>query len=152
MKRALILIVVVIFTAVLSAKNASRNRLGILLRMESVPCSAAEANGFGKVLFGAPTPAPVPEERLCQEYVLLSEGLYYRIRSKSRKHPVLLPIGEQAQFRLHRDRMLVQVEDFDSKPYEFSVLAIVPENHGGRFMQQSVEKKDLSEPLQETLQ
>jgi hypothetical protein len=150
MKRALI--VVVIFTAVLSAKNASRNRLGILLRMESVPCSAAEASAFSKVLFGAPMPAPVPDERLCQEYVLRSEGLYYRIRSRDRKHPVLLPIGEQAQFRLHRDRMLLQVEDFDSKPYEFSVLAIVPESHGDPFMQQSVEKKYLSEPLQETVQ
>ena len=150
MKRALI--VVVIFTAVLSAKNASRNRRGVLLRMESVPCSAAEASGFSKALLGAPMPAPLQDERLCQEYVLRSEGLYYRIRSRDRKHPVLLPIGEQAQFRLHRDRMLLQVEDFDSKAYEFSVLAIVPENHGERFVQQSVEKKDSSEPLHETLQ
>ena len=152
MKRALI--VVVLCTAVLHAKNASRNRLGVLLRMESVPCGVAEASGFSKALLGAPVPAQAPaqDDRLCQEYVLRSEGLYYRIRSRDRKHPVLLPIGEQAQFHLHRDRMLLQVEDFDSKPYEFSVLAIVPENHGGRFQRQPVENKDSSEPLQETLQ
>jgi hypothetical protein len=150
MKRALI--VVVIFTSVLGAKNASRNRLGVLLRMESVPCGALEASAFSKALLGAPTPAPVQDERLCQEYVLRSEGLYYRIRSRDRKHPVLLPIGEQAQFHLHRDRMLLQVEDFDSKEYEFSVLAIVPENHVERFRQHPVENKDSSEPLQETLQ
>jgi hypothetical protein len=150
MKRALI--VVVMCTAVLNAKNASRNRLGVLLRMESVPCGVAEASGFSKALLGAPTPAPMQDDRLCQEYVLRSEGLYYRIRSRDRKHPVLLPIGEQAQFHLHRDRMLVQVEDFDSKAYEFSVLAIVPENHGGRLREQPVENKESSEPLQETLQ
>ena len=150
MKRALI--VVVIFTSVLGAKNASRNRLGVLLRMESVPCGAIEASGFSKALLGAPAPAPLQDDRLCQEYVLRSEGLYYRIRSRDRRHPVLLPIGEQAQFHLHRDRMLLQVEDFDSKTYEFSVLAIVPENHGERFRQQWVENKDSSEPLQETLQ
>jgi hypothetical protein len=150
MKRALM--VVVMCTAVLNAKNASRNRLGVLLRMESVPCGAVEASGFSKALLGAPTPAPVQEDRLCQEYVLRSEGLYYRIRSRDRKHPVLLPIGEQAQFHLHRDRMLLQVEDFDSKAYEFTVLAIVPENHGERSRQQPAENKDSSEPLQETLQ
>ncbi|HYU47686.1 MAG TPA: hypothetical protein VEK84_16110 [Terriglobales bacterium] len=150
MKRALM--VVVMCTAVLNAKNASRNRLGVLLRMESVPCGVAEASGFSKALLGAPTPAPMQDGRLCQEYVLRSEGLYYRIRSRDRKHPVLLPIGEQAQFHLHRDRMLLQVEDFDSKAYEFTVLAIVPENHGERLRQQPVENKDSSEPLQETLQ
>lgn len=150
MKR--VLIVVVMCTAVLSAKNASRNRLGVLLRMESVPCGAVEASGFSKAVLGAPAPAPVQDDRLCQEYVLRSEGLYYRIRSRDRKHPVLLPIGEQAQFRLHRDRMLLQVEDFDSKSYEFTVLAIVPENHGDCFRQQTVETKDSSDPLQETLQ
>lgn len=150
MKR--VLIVVVMCTAVLSAKNASRNRLGVLLRMESVPCGAVEASAFSKAVLGAPVPAPVQDDRLCQEYVLRSEGLYYRIRSRDRKHPVLLPIGEQAQFRLHRDRMLLQVEDFDSKSYEFTVLAIVPEKHGDRFRQQTVENKDSSDPLQETLQ
>jgi len=31
-----------------------------------------------------------------------------------------LPIGEQAQFHLHQDRMLLQVEDFDSKAYELN--------------------------------
>ena len=150
MKR--VLIVVVMCTAVLSARNASRNRLGVLLRMESVPCGAVEASAFSKAVLGAPAPVPVQDDRLCQEYVLRSEGLYYRIRSRDRKHPVLLPIGEQAQFRLHRDRMLLQVEDFDSKSYEFTVLAIVPEKHGDRFRQQTVENKDPSDPLQETLQ
>jgi hypothetical protein len=150
MKRALM--VIVMFTAVLNAKNASRNRLGVLLRMESVPCGVVEASTFSKALLGAPAPAPAQEDRLCQEYVLRSEGLYYRIRSRDRRHPVLLPIGEQAQFHLHRDRMLLQVEDFDSKAYEFTVLAIVPEYHGERSRQQPVENKDSSEPLQETLQ
>ena len=152
MKR--VLLVVVLFTAVLYAKNASRSRLGVLLRMESVPCGAAEASAFSKVMLGAPTPGqtPMQDDRLCQEYVLRSEGLYYRIRSRDRKHPVLLPVGEQAQFHLHRDRMLLQVEDFDSKAFEFTVLAIVPESHGERFRQQPVDNRDSSEPLQETLQ
>ena len=90
MKRALI--VVVLFTAVLNAKNASRNRLGVLLRMESVPCGAVEASGFSKALLGAPAPMPVQDDRLCQEYVLRSEGLYYRIRSRDGR-PAAWAIG-----------------------------------------------------------
>jgi hypothetical protein len=150
MKRALI--VIVMCTALLNAKNASRNRTGILLRMESVPCGIVEPGIFSKAMLGAPVPAPVQDDRLCQEYVLRSEGLYYRIRSRDRKHAVLLPIVEQAQFHLHRDRLLLQVEDPESKSYEFSVLAIVPEQHWDRLRQQPVENKDSSPPLQETLQ
>ena len=150
MKHAVL--VIVMLTTVLNAKNASRNRLGVLLRMQSVPCGAAEASTFSKAIFGAAASAPAQDDRFCQEYILRSEGLYYRIRSRDRKHPVLLPIGEQAQFYLRRDRMLLQVEDFDSKAYEFSVLAIVPENHGDRLRQQPLESKDPSEPLQETPQ
>jgi hypothetical protein len=136
----------------LNAKNASRNRLGVLLRMDSVPCGAVEAGAISKALLGAPVPAPMQDDRLCQEYILRSEGLYYRIRSRDRKHPVLLPIGEQAQFHLHRDRMLLQVEDLDSKVYEFSVLAIVPENHGERLRRQTEQSKDSPDPIEETLQ
>jgi len=48
------------------------------------------------------------EEVLCQEYVLQTERLIYRIRPRDQKHPALLPIGEQAQFRMNKDRMVLR--------------------------------------------
>ncbi len=52
---------------------------------------------------------------LCQEYLLQSDTVIYRIRPVDEKHPVLLPVGQTAQFRIHKDKMLLQVEDADDK-------------------------------------
>ena len=127
------LVVIMMCAAALAAKNVPRNHKGELLSMVSVPCGPAETSALGNALMGAPQ-VQIQEERLCTEYILHSEGLYYRIRSKDRKHPVLLPIGEQAQFHLEKSYMLLQVEDFDQEVYQFSVLAIIPENHATGFL------------------
>jgi len=61
---------------------------------------------------------------LCQEYVLQSDTVIYRIRPRDEKHPVLLPVGQQTQFRIQRDKMLLQVEDLDAKEREYSVVSM----------------------------
>jgi hypothetical protein len=38
----------------------------------------------------------------------------YRIRPRDDKHPVLLPVGEKAQFRIQKDKML-RLEHADDK-------------------------------------
>ena len=52
--------------------------------------------------------------------------LIYRIRPRDEKHPVLLPVGEKAQFRIHKDKMLLRVEDADGKEREYSVVSMTP--------------------------
>jgi len=66
------------------------------------------------------------KELLCQEYVLETSKVMYRIRPKDDKHPVLLPIGEKAQFRLDKDKMLLRVEDMDDKEREYIVVSMSP--------------------------
>jgi hypothetical protein len=39
---------------------------------------------------------------------------------------VLLPVGQKAQFRIQKDKMLLQVEDVDSKEREYSVVSMTP--------------------------
>lgn len=53
-----------------------------------------------------------------------SDKVIYRVRPKDDKHPVLLPIGEKAQFRLEKDKMLLRVEDLDDKEREYIVLSM----------------------------
>ena len=133
MKRVLPFLVIVagiICASLAEAKGGRHSHIGQLLRMETVRCGPDDVGGLSKAIFGGQVPVPAQEERLCPEYILQSEGLYYRIRPKDHKHPPLLPIGEQAQFRFQKDRLLLQIEDFDDQTYEFSVLAIIPENHG----------------------
>ena len=66
------------------------------------------------------------QELLCQEYVLQTEKVVYRIRPRDEKHPMLLPVGEQAQFRLQKDKMLLRVESHDSKEREYIVVSMTP--------------------------
>src|SRR5258708_1032870 len=67
------------------------------------------------------------EEMLGEEYVLQGERVVYRIRPKDDKHPVLLPIGETAQFRIHKDKLVLRVaEGADDKEREYIVVSMTP--------------------------
>ena len=37
-----------------------------------------------------------------------------------------LAVGQTAQFRIHKDKMLLQVEDSDNKEREYSVVSMTP--------------------------
>jgi len=63
---------------------------------------------------------------LCQEYLLQSDTVIYRIRPRDDKRPVLLPVGEKAQFRIQKDKMLLRVEDLDDKEREYNVVSMTP--------------------------
>ena len=52
--------------------------------------------------------------------------MIYRIRPWDEKHPVLLPVGQKGQFRVQKDKMLLQVEDGDRKEREYSVVSMTP--------------------------
>ena len=49
-----------------------------------------------------------------------------RSRIPTRKHPVLLPVGEPAQSRLQKDKMLPRIEDGDGKQREYVGLSMTP--------------------------
>ena len=65
---------------------------------------------------------------LCQEYVLQTDAVVYRLRPRDDKHPVLLPIGGHAQFRLDKDKMVLRVEDLDNKDRDYVVVSMAPRN------------------------
>jgi hypothetical protein len=59
-------------------------------------------------------------------YTLQTDRLIFRIRAKNEKHPALLPIGETAQFRLHKDRLLLRIRKADGKGREYIVVSMRP--------------------------
>ena len=101
---------------------------GKLLRMDSAPCGMDQKNGKSITgeLIGTDSAHMKTKELLCQEYVLETSKVMYRIRPKDDKHPALLPIGEKAQFRLDKDKMLLRVEDMDDKEREYIVVSMSP--------------------------
>lgn len=107
-------------------KDPKAYQTGKVLRMDSVQCGVDEQDGksFAGEIIGTDSGHKKTQELLCQEYTLQAEKVIYRIRPKDTKHPVLLPVGERAQFRLEKDKLLLRVEDLDSKEREYIVVTM----------------------------
>lgn len=116
------------FASAAFAKDPKPYQTGKLMQMDSVQCGMAEkdAKSFAGEMLGTDSGSKKTQEVLCQEYVLQAERVIYRIRPRDEKHPVLLPVGERAQFRLQKDKMILRVEDIDSKEREFIVVSMTP--------------------------
>jgi len=110
------------------AKEHKPYQTGKLLQMDSVECGVDEKDGksFAGEMLGTDSGHKKTHELLCQEYILESAHVIYHIRPKDDKHPVLLPVGEQAQFRLEKDKMILRVEDLDDKDREYIVVSMTP--------------------------
>jgi hypothetical protein len=128
MRSGIPLIVLLGLAAAAYAKEPRHYQSGKLLQMNSVPCGMAErdAKTLSGELLGTDSSHKKTEEVLCQEYVLESETVTYRIRPKDDKHPVLLPVGQHAQFFLEKDKMKLRVEDLDDKDREYVVVSMMP--------------------------
>jgi len=114
------------------AKDAPAYEKGVLLQMDSSSCGYAEKDGktVAGEIFGTDGQHKNTKVVLCQEYVLQTERITYRIRPKDDKHPVLLPVGETAQFRIHKDKLLLRVPEADGKEREYLVLSMTPRSDG----------------------
>ena len=119
---------VVLLASVAYAKEPKPHQSGKLLQMDSVACGVDENSGksFAGEMLGTDSAHKKTHELLCQEYVLQSERVIYRIRPRDEKHPVLLPVGERAQFRMEKDKMILRVEDLDNKDREYVVVSMTP--------------------------
>jgi len=117
-----------LLAGVCAAKEHDDYQKGTLLRMDSVGCGMQEKGGKSITgeLIGTDSQNKKTKEVLCQEYVLQAERVIYRIRPTDEKHPALLPIGETAQFRLHKDKLILKVAEADSKEREYIVVSMTP--------------------------
>ena len=124
------MVAILVFAAAMGvqAKDAPAYEKGVLMQMESSSCGYAEKDGktVAGQIFGTDGQHKNTKEVLCQEYVLQAERVTYRIRPKDDKHPVLLPVGETAQFRIHKDKLLLRVPEADGKEREYLVLSMTP--------------------------
>jgi hypothetical protein len=116
-----------LFAGVCSAKEHDYQK-GTLLRMDSSSCGSQEKGSktmAGEIL-GTDGQHKKTQELLCQEYILQSDHVIYRIRPKDDKHPELLPIGEIAQFRISKDKLILRVPELNDKEREYIVVSMTP--------------------------
>jgi hypothetical protein len=108
------------------AKNPPSYDKGTLLSMDSSMCGTAEKGSktVAGELLGTDGEHKNTEQVLCQEYVLQGVRIVYHIRPKDTKHPILLPVGEAVQYRVHQDKMYVLDRENDPKEREYAVISM----------------------------
>jgi len=110
------------------ARDPRAPQSGTLLQMDSVECGTDQksAKSLTGEIIGTDSAHQKMHTLLCQEYLLQTERIIYRIRPRDDKHPALLPVGEKAQFHIEKDHMKLRVEDLDDKEREYVVVSMTP--------------------------
>jgi Flp pilus assembly protein TadD len=126
----LLLSAALVLTSRVSFPEAQENysETGTLTEMQAVPCGS-QARGFtgiGGLLATAGVERVNSKDKLCQEYVLRTSYLEYRIRPMDDKDAALLPVGEKSRFRIKKDRVLLSVPEGDGKVREYKVVGVKP--------------------------
>jgi len=128
MKRLIFACLIFSVAGTAQAKDKPVYEKGVLMQMDSSSCGYAEKDGktIAGEIFGTDGQHKNTKVVLCQEYVLKSDRVIYRIRPKDEKHPALLPVGETAEFRIHKDKMILRVPESDGKEREYIVVSMSP--------------------------
>ena len=113
-------------------KKKKGDERGMLERMEAVPCGAKQRGftGIGSIFASAGIEAVNSEERLCPQYLVRTDEMEYHIRPLDKKHPVILPVGQEGEFKIKKDRMYLKVPDGDHKKRPYQVVAMKPVETG----------------------
>jgi hypothetical protein len=127
MRSKLILCVLLGLSSAAFAKETKHYESAKLLQMDSVACGKTEkdAKSLAGEMLGTDSGSKKTQELLCQEYLLESDRVIYRVRPREEKHPALLPIGEQARFRVEKDKLYMRVGD-DEKERAYIVVSMTP--------------------------
>ncbi len=127
------LIALFIFVLALPA-FAGRKKHGdraMIEKMEAVPCGAKQRGltGVGSVFASVGATRVDSDEKLCPQYLLRTDDMEYHVRPID-KHPVLLPVGQEGEFKISKDVMEMRVpESSDHKKRRYHVVAIKPIEH-----------------------
>ena len=108
------------------AKEPVFHQQGTITTMDAVECGLDENSGksFAGEVLGSDGAHKKTRQLLCQEYVLKTDRVIYRIRPRDEKHPVLLSVGERAEFRIKKDKLLLALPELDGKEREYSVTSM----------------------------
>ena len=129
--KAFIGMLVLVIALPLSAggKKKKGQERGLLEKMEAVPCGAKEKGltGLGSVWASAGV-THVNTNKSCPQYLLRTDEMDYHIQPRDKKHPVVLPVGAEVEFKIKNDNLYLKVPDGDGKTRTYQVVAMTPAN------------------------
>jgi len=117
-----------ILVPVAQAKEKKKTPRGMIESMQSLPCGVKQKglNGLGAVWGSIGVTSVSSNEKLCPQYLFRTDELEYHIRPTDSKHPVILPIGHEAEYKIKKDRMFLKVPDGDKKTRTYQVVSMEP--------------------------
>jgi hypothetical protein len=131
-RSAFVLLLALISTIPLSAhgnKKKTGLERGILEKMEAVPCGAKQTGlaGLGTLWGSAGITHINSNEKLCPQYLLRTDQMDYQIRPIDLKHATILPIGQEGEFKIKKNEMiLTMTEGSDQKSRSYEVVSMNP--------------------------
>src|SRR5258708_13745061 len=122
-----VMLLCVLSFAVMAAAGEKSYQSGTLQEMTAVECGFEEKSStsfVGEVL-GTDSAHSKTRKMLCQQYLLRTNNVMYRIRPRSEeKHPALLPVGERVLFRLKNNPMVLRVPAAATKNRHYHTLSL----------------------------
>ncbi len=111
-----------------AAKDKKKPPRGMIESMQSLPCGVKEKglSGLGAVWGSVGVTSVSSNEKLCPQYLFRTDELEYHIRPKDTKHPAILPIGHEAEFKIKKDEIFLKVPDGDRKTRAYHVVSMEP--------------------------
>ncbi len=112
-------------------KDKKHNDRAMIEKMEAVPCGAKEngLSGLGSVFASIGATHINSDEKLCPQYVLRTDDMEYHIRPLDKKHPVILPVGKEGEFKIAKDVIELRIPDGDHKKRRYQVVVMKPIDH-----------------------
>ncbi len=100
-------------------------------KMEAVPCGAKERGltGLGSVFASIGATRVDSDEKLCPQYLLRTDDMEYHVRPLDHKHPRILPVGKEGEFKISKDVMELRIPDGDHKRRRYQVVAMKRIDH-----------------------
>ena len=111
-----------------SKKHAQR---AMIEKMEAVPCGAKEHGlaGLGSVWASVGATHINTDEKLCPQYELKTDDMEYHVRPLDHKHPRLLPVGQESEFKISKDVIEMRIPDGDHKMRRYQVVSMKQIDH-----------------------
>jgi len=130
--RTLVIAAFVLVLALPALAGKKKIERAMLEKMEAVPCGARQRGitGLGSLWASAGIEHVSSDEKLCPQYLLRSDEMEYHIRPTDKKHPAILPVGQEGEFRIDKDKLYLSIATGDRKKTtrSYQVVSMKPTN------------------------
>lgn len=114
-----------------AAKDKKHIQRGMLEKMQAMPCGVKERGltSLGGLWAGIGVQHVNSNEKLCPQYLFRTDQMDYQIRPLDEKHAALLPVGQEGEFKIKKDKLFLRVGDHKMRAYQ--VVSMEQHNTGG---------------------